>query len=515
MNWSFGQVDIKKTNKVDVKFGETYKMNKRSQLSDIIGFTSANYYMLRRNKNGFAIDKLDKDLKFISTTDLELNYENKKMGIEGITQVGENFLLLSSFSNQKLKKNFLFYKTIPISSLDQSNPLTKIGEIDFEKRRFTGTYSYSISPDSSKILVYYSMPYVKEGPEKFGFSVYDTDMKELWSKEISLPYDNSLFTIERFKVSNLGDVHLAGTEYKSMKRSNKRTGEPNYIYHILSYTEEGNKIKDYEIDLEDKFVTDLQFAIDDDNVLRCGGFYSLSGTFSIKGTFYIRIDNKKQKIMSANFKEFPENFVTQDWSDRAIKKAKKKEQKKGQSIEMYEYDLRDFILKDDGGLLMLAEQYYVRVVTTTTYDAQGRPSTRTTYHYYYNDIIAVSITKGGSIEWQTRIDKYQHTVNDGGYFSSFATAIIGDKIYMIYNESAKRFYDRETYKSLKKKQKKAYFTLLVELNSAGKVTKEALFDTKSQDVRTRPKVCEQISEDEMIVYGKWYKKQKFAHLKFK
>ncbi len=498
----------------ELTWGQTFKEKKRSQMLGIVGKTKDAYFTLNFNKGKYSLHKMDKNLSPIEKYPLGMEYEGKRLSFEGITQIKDQFFLLSSFSNQKLKKNFLFIQKISSANPLEISKLEKVAEISFSKRRFTGSFNYSVSSDSSKILVYYNQPYVKNGPEKFGFSVYDTDLNPVWNKDISTPFNEDLFSVMGYRVANNGDVYLSGKEYKNELKGKNRDNKPSYVYHILSYTDKGEHMKDYEIDLGDKFITDLQFALDDEKALRCGGFYSMNSSQGIKGTFYITIDLESKKTMTSNFKPFPEDFITQGWSQRAIKKAKKKEVKKGKAVEMYEYDLRDFILKDDGGIIMLAEQYYVHVVTTTTYDAQGRPTTRTTYHYYYNDIIAINIDANGNIEWQTKIDKYQHSTNDGGYFSSYTAAVVGDKIFMVYNEDARRYYTKEQLKSLSRKEKKAYFTLLVELNSDGEYKKTPLFNTKENQVATRPKASMQTGDRELVLYGKWYKNQKFAKLSF-
>ena len=84
----------------------------------------------------------------------------------------------------------------------------------------------------------------------------------------------------------------------------------------------------------------------------------------------------------------------------------------------------------------MAEQFYIRVVTTTTTSANGGTTTTTTY-YYYNDIIALNFDENGELVWKTVIDKYQMSVNDGGYYSSFFTILQGNDINIIYNDAIK------------------------------------------------------------------------------
>jgi hypothetical protein len=219
--------------------------------------------------------------------------------------------------------------------------------------------------------------------------------------------------------------------------------------------------------------------------------------------------------MKESYKEFDESFITAGWSDREVNKAKKKKIKKDKAIEMYDYDLKDFVLRADGGVVLLAEQFYIRVVTTTSTDANGNTTTKTTYHYYYNDVIVINISPEGNIEWTTKVEKYQHSKNDDGRLSSFALQVRGDMMYLVYNERAKQYFDKEERSGMKGKDKRSYLTLLVTLNADGEYEKEILLNNSVDKVYTVPKLCEQISESEMLIYSTSRKAQKFGKMKIK
>ncbi|MGI8892245.1 MAG: hypothetical protein ACR2GN_02175, partial [Bacteroidia bacterium] len=104
-------------------------------------------------------------------------------------------------------------------------------------------------------------------------------------------------------------------------------------------------------------------------------------------------------------------------------------------------------------------------------------------------------------------------------FSSYAMAIVNDKIYFVYNDNAKNLAYRDGGKlynfnnSIKSKDKSV--VVMAELDHTGNFTKQALFTAKEAEVLTRPKVCEQISNNELIIFGQKKKAHKFAKLTFK
>ena len=502
------------TKKATINWGEELKFKKSEDIEDYIGEYKNRHYILKYSyKKGFSILRFSKDMTLELDVPLNLkNNEKKNMILESLKFFKGNLFLLSSYANKKTKKNTLYYRIVDPETL-QSGKLTKIDEFSFEKKRRKGSFGVEFSDDKSKVLVYLSKPYEKKGFEKFGFTVFDSQMNEIWKKDIQLPYTDEFFIIEDYQVNDEGDAYIMGREY-NLKAKERVKGKPNYKYHILSYSSKGRKEKNYEIDLDGKFITDITFNIAKNGDLICAGLYSDKGTYSVKGTFFMTIDFDTKKVKNHSMKSFSEDFITKGWSDRALRKAKKKASKKNASIEMYEYDLKDFVLREDGGAVLLAEQYYVRVVTTRTTDANGNTTTRTTYHYYYNDVIVINISPKGKIEWVSKIDKYQHSVNDGGYASSYALQVDDDNLHLIYNEGAKKYYSKEELKQMARKDKRAKLTVIATVDAKGEIEKEILINVSGESTYPIPKYSNQINDNEMFLYTRKGKKRKLAIVHF-
>ena len=508
--YSQARTQIEMTDKADLKWGSVMKIDKKSRFQDVLAHDKTGSYILKTGKKGKSIEKLNNNLMVENSMILPLAYQKKKMDLEGLIYYNSKIVMLSSVNDRKLKKNYLFYQVINPSNLSLDGSIKKVGEIAYEKRRFQGAFGFDVAADSASMLLFFEMPYKKDAAEKYSFKVMDSKLDEIWSQEVELPYKEQFFTVKDSEVSSKGDVFVLGKEYNEDKNSKAMRDAPNYKYHILGYYSKGEKIVDYEVSLHDKFIKNVTFDINANGDIICSGFYSESYGSGIKGAFFLSIDGISRKITKESYKEFDEAFITEGWSDREINKANKKKVKKDKAIEMYNYDLRDFILRKDGGVVLLAEQYYVRVVTTTTTDANGNTSTKTTYHYYYNDVIVINISPDGNIEWATKIDKYQHSTNDGGRLSSFALQVKDNMMYLVYNESAKQYFDKEERSEMKRKEKRSYLTLLVSVDNKGEYEKEILLNNSIDKVYTVPKLCEQISKNEMLIYSYSKKGQKFG-----
>ena len=123
----------------------------------------------------------------------------------------------------------------------------------------------------------------------------------------------------------------------------------------------------------------------------------------------------------------------------------------------------------------------------------------------------VNIRPNGEIQWASRIPKRQETVNDGGYYSSYAMAIVRDKICFVYNENGKNFGAKKNNRRYQYNGSNSILAL-TEVGMDGSVTTYPLASNKEQGIITRPKVSKQIGKREMVIFGERGKRFKFGAL---
>lgn len=513
----------KKSDKVEILWGKEFKESRRSTLSDIVGHDQTGIYVLREKARGTfygtepnrILEHYNNKMARTKSVMLKLKAYDKDTKFEFMLSLHGELYLFTSFRNQKLKQNFLFRQHVNKNTLMPDKELKKIAEIDYSGRgkKNAGVFNVSMSRDSSKVLIYYDLPYNKGEPEQYGFCVLDNDLNELWTKEVTLPYNDELFDIEDYKVSNNGDVYLLGALYKD-KHKEKRNGVPNYHYEILGYTQQGAMQKEYPVQVKGRFLTDMKIAINDHQDIVCGGFYSEEGSFSIKGSYFLRIDGLTEMIVSQNYNEFGMDFITQNLTSRQERKKRRKDAR-GKNVELYKYHLDDVILRNDGGAVLVGEQFFVETVTTTVPTGNGGVSTTVNYYYYFNDIIVINVAPDGRIAWTEKIPKRQVSTNDGGFYSSYAHFVKKDKLYFIFNDNPQNLYYNGEGRVAKFTRGRESQVVLVTLDREGQQTREALFSNREMGTLIRPMVCEKISGQEMILFGQRKKKQRFARVWFK
>lgn len=501
-----------------INWGEELKEPSGTVLTKLVAITPDGFYGLRQNTNSSLnttpkafLELYNSRMNLVRTKEIDLKYKGKQRQLQDVIMLGGQLYILTSFHNQVKKKNYLFKQKIHNSRLTVDKELDLVGEIDARNLQNEGEFDFSISSDSSRLLIYNQLPFQKREPERFALRVFDEHFEELWSKDIVLPYNDENFSVESYQIDRQGNVYLLGVIYQD-KSQHRRRGSPTYQYTILAYTQNGTVVDEYRIDLGSKFITDLTFQVDNKGDLVCSGFYSEKGTYSIKGTYFFRLDTETKEIFNQNLKEFDFEFLTEYLSDRQREKAERAEIQDDtkNKAELYEFSLDKLILRSDGGALLVAEQYYV-------YEQYYRDwpyyNIRYDYIYNYNDIIVVNIRPNGEIEWTARIPKRQVTTNDGGYFSSYAMSIVRDKIYFVFNDNGRNFGSSNDNRLYNFNGRNSVIALAT-VNIKGQVSIEPLFNNRDADIITRPKVCRQIGSREMAIYGERGRTYRFASLRF-
>lgn len=522
---SFSQA---KTQKAKVTEGPEIE-TKRSSVRDICGTDESGYYILRLQKSTYFLEHLSKNM----TVDKSVEVADQKMGKAELEfgyfqMLDGNLYMFSSIKDKTTSTNKLYVQSVSKSTLLPDNKPKEVASSEFITKRFMlqsytmgGTFLNTHSPDESHLLVY-SQEMSKgdngDAPTDFHFHlrVFSPKMEKEWDKEIKLPYAPSVFTVEQVKIDDRGNVYIIGIEYqeKSDARISRREGKPSYKYRLFRYAANGNDVIEMPIELKGKFITDVQIDGAPNGDIIASGFYSESGTFSIKGAFYMSIDSKSSDVKVMQLSEFETDFITQYYTEKEKKKTQKKEDK-GEEAELYQFKLDNLLIREDGGVTLIAEQFYIEVRTYTSTDSQGRTTTRTVYYYYYNDILVLSFNKDGIVEWKTKVPKRQCTTNDGGYYSSYSFSIIGDKLFFIFNDNPKNLFLPKGQKPYPFSGSKELAVVLVEVDGTGKVSKELLMTTEKGDLIVRPKMCAQTGAREVLVCSQKSKVYQFSKVEFK
>jgi hypothetical protein len=508
----------KKAKNVDIKWSSEKKSKKRSFVPyAVFSHDDTGYYTLQfvgSSKNEYYLFHYDNKLNLKKSQKISFGKRRNGRDLHHFREFNNKIYMFSTFLDNKNKRNNLYVQTINKKTLKPNQDIKKIISFAFKKKSKSGYFNVLTSRDSTKLMVYYKLPNKKNEKEKFGFHVYDKDMNEIWSKQITLPYKNKLFDIKDYDIDNNGAVHILGKLFNK-KAKDKRKGKVNYRFQILSYYNNGTELKRYDIRLKGKFVKDVKIAVNDDKDIICAGFYSDGDSDSMKGTYFIKIDHETKEIITESYKKFDSSFITQYMKEGA-KKNTKKRMAKGKKVELYHYDLNDIVLKEDGGAVLIGEDYDSSVMTSTYFKGNGGYGTQTTYFFTYNNIIVINISPKGEILWAQKVPKRQ-TSNAPGHFASYASMITDHKIYLLYNDNPKNLINGENDKGkiYNLSNLKKSVIVLASLDSDGKLTREIIPKPDKTKLFLIPKASIQINDDTMIIFIQRARKYRYAKLTFK
>jgi hypothetical protein len=493
---------------VELWWGTEQKKPGNTRIYDVFGVHPGGFFAVqvqgRRNPRFFLErynDELDREA--FQELDLGIAGSRRSRNFTGVIYHAGELVLLSTMHFDREGRHLLYRERLdPVSLLPVGSPEV-IREITLPNPEGEVFFDYRISRDSSKVLILPYLPEIKDTQQQIALEVWDSALETLlWRKTLQLPNDASLFDIRDVKVDDYGNVFVLGIEFEE-ERQFSFMGKPNYTYQLISCRALGTEVQVYRIGLEDRFLSDMVLELNPEGDVIIAGFYSEKGAFSAKGVGFFRIDGNTGEVVAQNVQAFGDELTASFLGKTGGRKDR----------ELYGYDLSRLILRADGGAVLVAEQFFRQERTFRTY-------TGTTFRYdamtlfFYQDIIVISLDPDGAISWETRVPKYQQTVNDEGYFSSFALGVVNDKLHLVYNDHPKNILNGGV-KRLKSYNGRNSIVNLATVSRDGSLEQLILYSNKVYKVLTRPVICKQISRDELIIFGERNKKCRFGRIRFR
>jgi hypothetical protein len=366
-------------------------------------------------------------------------------------------------------------------------------------------FGFELSSDSTLLLIHHNTAVSRKANERFEMKVVDMALETVWQKEIELPYRADLLEINQYLLDPGGHVYMMtgiSTEKSRLRTEERPLSEKRYV--LITYNPDQNKVKEYEVELNNKWVIATAFDLAPNGDLAIGGFYSNDRYFSIAGTFFFRIDGETKKVLAKGMKAFDQSFLEQFMSERRAEK--------GSELDNFYFD--HFVLDEDGGATFVGEQFFVTQrfrsdITTGRQEIQ--------YFYHYNDLIVVDVNPDGTIHWATKIAKNQVSMNDRGPYSSYAFTRQGDQLYFVFNDhpenperlNADKNANPRSFDNIKRSK-----VSLVSMDDEGYQRRIPLFGSKDEQTVVRPKVHISPTPGEIFIYSQYRRHFRFGRMKF-
>jgi hypothetical protein len=447
------------------------KITGRVIYSEILGEINGSYYIVKYDKKArqsFKIEKYSHAMLLLK--DYQFRVE-KDISVERLVILGKNIYVFYTFYDSKQKVFGLFTNVIN-------------EDLELKSRdKFLASTKFSIQKD---VFI------IKKDEWFKGFFIFYPENKNQYETQCRiLTLDDQLneLSVEQFSLSNregdkidqinVSDSNIIIILKKRVALRNPKDRED--VMQVLCYKYGQKKV--FGINLYNdslKFVN----AIIKYNALKksiyIAGFYTDLKSPGLKGTAVLRIS---RPIDSASFYEVPfESDILTSING------------KNSETGITDYYPRSLILRNDGGVILTAEYFSIEREVYSSYYSMSTSYIKN--YYQYGDVLILSINPNGTADWSKLIRKEQVSSTDEGYYSSFLTAVLEDKILLLYNDNSKSRMN----------------ILCSKINPHGKIDSKVLVTSKDFDGFLVPKIGKQVSENVVIIPG-YQRKKGFTLLK--
>ncbi|OCB76875.1 hypothetical protein [Flavobacterium crassostreae] len=465
---------------VTLKWAEKIKTK---QAVAILGGKNGNYFTRHIDKDKKLVCRsYDKDLNFKDEKIVNFNLDNKRQQYQGAYFLKDKIVHFIRENVRKEDKDYL-YAGITDLNLKTSEKTYVLDEADDDALIFG---QRSISPDSTKVVVYHEIKGKKKEPNTLNFKVYNTDFtKVILQKSEQLPIKAKNFLTEEIKVDNLGNVYVLAKIYKEKDEKEKDLSK--YYYKLIVFNKESQH-KEFDFDYPNKDIESIGILPGENNTFICTGFLKV-----LDKSFF---GSGKKALIS------DELFATIiDCKTGALKSSKKYEleglypEKPKKTQDYVPYEVRNIFFKKDGGAVVVAEQYKLVVVTTS-----NKYGSSTSYNYYYCDIACIQINSKSEVQSVSKMPKYQLNAAN----PSIITTYVNGTTFIVYEDlekNANAENDKETKRSTNKmfssSSKNALF--LVAVAPSGEMKKEVIYSYKDSKIRPNIFGSKVINKNEILL----------------
>lgn len=421
--------------------------------------------------------------------------------------LGNNSYLFYKAISKKPKKGELFYIGLEGKSLIPFENPVSISKMEWPIYEEYNTIK-DIQSDNEKFIALYTLPtykidsstvagiltkYSKNTANPLGkIMVMGENMVKKWEFEFTIP-KNELYYITDQVIDNSGNFYTLGKLYtETINAQNKDNSIFDFV--VYAFNNNGKEKKEYRINFKNKFISNCQMAISDDNELICSGFYSENKISNLIGSFCIKIDLSTGFVLNSGFFPFDETLGNIFTPKEAFSK------------NIDEFELTDFTIQDDGGVLLIAEKRY-----TTTVSTQSEVS----IVHKYGDLMIINFNPDCTLKSANGIEKNQ----SGGpvYYPghvSYASIIKGEDIYLIYYETPNNL-DKNDPTVIEAKKNKSLVLVAASIKPKDGLKFTILCEAKPEDILYDLKQALKLNDSELILYGDYSKNYSIAKITVK
>ena len=488
-----------------VLWGDDYKLGSKTSLGNILGHDSTSFYILKfigagENMTTNLEEYGLKTLHLANTYTIPLVFPGEDIRVEASWLLDDFIWIFTSYYNKKVDTLYSYSQQFDLKGKKRGDRIL-IEKIPLSTKRLVGEFDYVLSVDSNNVLAVYSPPVDKYTHEIISYRMISKNNKILWKEDVELSHASEYFQRLKRIVPDSGHIYiLAATFTNKVNAANKNRVKNTGKYSLFNYNHSNRTLNEAQLALNGKYITSVTMQYDNKKNLYVIGLFSRTRSYSVSGAFYLKLDMKEGNVVEKGFSDFDQDFLRKFISDKRVRNDK----------ELDSFEIKELFADSIGQITLIAEQYYIN---TTTYTDPRTGHIIYTYYYNYNDILILNFNKDGRIKTGARLAKQQQSLDDRGYFSSYAAVARKDKLYIVYNDNPKNLdippNGRDHFVSEMDDPNKSVAVYVSYTNGlAG--DKNVLFYAKEADYIFNPNIIYRIDEDTIILFAQGWKNYRFV-----
>lgn len=420
--YNFAQEDESRLGKTTI--GPSFTTQRKSNFSGFIGQSEStlflvDYLAINRKKQELTLRRMDANtLELIDSKDLfsviNSDFYNEP---NEIFYQNNSLYLFSTVSGLKDKFNMVYLEIFNEYGERIDHRVVDTLELDEQ-------YYLSESVEKEGFLLVTHNKFLNNFEQIIGLQTIENTGKTGWRTEIKSPNLLQSLTVENILYSKNAPIYILcdyGFEAGTGSVRENNTDLINSKFSLWAYDHQKEFLKEFDLRLKNRWINGIAMDYNSSQELVISGFINETRNQTINGVFSLKIGHDL-KLIGSNYYKYKRSFFEKFVDAKRIEKTK----------ELENIQLRDLIILEDDSYFVLGEHFYQ--YTERNYDPRTNITT-TSENYNYNSIIAAYFDENGNHMWSDRIPKFQHTVNDYGYFSSFSVMNANNEVYLFFNDT--------------------------------------------------------------------------------
>jgi hypothetical protein len=452
-----------------------------------------------------VLTKYDKQLKEKESIDIDYRLGRTSYDYIKSFQLGDRLYFIYREESRSSNMVSLAAFFVDLKSMSSDFTPIEISKINYDKDGGLSVHPI-VSDDKENVAFIIDTHVYHGGPLHFDVQLCTKDLSMVWEKK-DIEFkgrQEAHFNFKDFTLKNDGSLFILGKEYPNgnSESGSNTTVELNFV--LLKISEQGDEMEEMILELPKKDVTSARMADLNDGNIVVGGLYSTSESSNVEGAFLQYIDQNSLDVLRL--------------SKRAISAGDLESNKYSTYYEGNDYTnfyVRDVFVDDENNVKIVAEQEELTIIVTRTSNGNGGYTTSYDYHYYFSNLLVISGTPEGEINWTKSVMKDTKTINDSGKHGSILSMYDSENDQLSFIYRTDNPDDDGGLGKLFGKDPK--LTMYTTVSSEGKVNEEVLIDHNIHDFELVPARNAFLNEDgkNVVVMADKKRQTQLVGVKFK